>query len=154
MPSRAAIDDFLAQEHIALVGVSRDSHSFANDVYRKLRADGRTMYPVNSMATGPTLEGDICYQRLSAVPDPVDGAIIMVPARVAVNVVQDAIDRGVKRVWLHRGLGEGAVSPSAISMCEKAGVTVIDGACPLMFLEPVRSVHRVHRLFAGRRFAA
>ncbi len=154
MTSRAAIDDFLAQRNIAFVGVSRDSRSFANDVYRKLRAGGRTMYPVNSVAFSPTMEGDPCYQRLTSVPDPVDGVIVMVPARFAVNVVRDAIDRGIKRVWLHRGVGAGSVSPSAIALCEQSGVTVIDGACPLMFLEPVRSVHRVHRLFAGRHFAA
>jgi len=154
MPIRADIDDFLAQEHVAFVGVSRDSREFANKLYRRLREDGRTMYPVNSMATTETLEGDACYPRLTKVPDPVDGVIVMVPSRLTANVVRDAIDRGIKRVWLHRGIGEGSVTPVAVALCKNAGVTVIDGACPLMFLEPVRSVHRVHRLFAGRHFAA
>jgi hypothetical protein len=35
-----------------------------------------------------------------------------------------------------------------------AGVLVVDGACPLMFDEPVGGVHRVHRYFVRRRLAA
>ena len=37
MPSKQIIEDFLAQEHVALVGVSRDPKQFANAVYRHLR---------------------------------------------------------------------------------------------------------------------
>jgi hypothetical protein len=31
---------------------------------------------------------------------------------------------------------------------------MIDGACPLMFEEPVRGIHRIHRAMIRRRFAA
>jgi len=154
MPDRTTIEDFLHQKHIALVGVSRDTRSFANVVYRQLRDAGHTMYPVNGNALTPILEGDACYARISKVPDPVDGVLVMVPARLAADVVRDAIARGIPRVWLHRGVGQGAVSREAVALCEQAGVAVVDGACPLMFLEPVKSVHRLHRFFGGRRFAA
>jgi predicted CoA-binding protein len=153
MPDRATIEDFLSQEHIAFVGVSRDSKSFANVVYRQLRVAGKTLYPVNVSATLPTLEGDVCYPRLTKVPDPVDGVIVMVPARLAADVVREAIERGIPRVWLHHGLGPGSVSIEAVALCKQVGVAVVDGACPLMFLQP-KSIHRLHRLFSGRRIAA
>lgn len=154
MPERKTIDDFLAQKHIAFVGVSRDPKQFANAVYRHLRENGRVMYPVNEAAGGELVEGDRCYGRLAEVPDPVDGVVIMVPAASTARVVLEAIDRGIPRVWMHRGAGPGSVSPGAVRLCQESGVAVVDGACPLMFDEPVRGVHRLHRLLAGRRIAA
>ena len=152
MPSRDVIDRFLAQRHLAFVGVSREPKAFANSVYRRLRDDGRVLYPVH--LTAEQIEGDRCYPRLADVPDPVDGVVVMVRPEGAVEVAQDAIDRGIRRVWFHRGLGSPAVPAEAVELCRAHGVEVVDGACPLMFVEPVRGVHRLHRGFARRRFAA
>jgi uncharacterized protein len=151
---RRTIDEFLAQRHLAVVGVSRDSKKFPNVVYRRLRQGGRTLYPVNSGAGGSPLEGDASYERLASVPDPVDGVMVMVPAESAADVVRQAVERGIPRVWLHRGAGKGSVSAEAIELCRANAVAVVDGACPLMFDEPVRGVHRIHRLLTGRRIAA
>jgi predicted CoA-binding protein len=154
VPERATIDEFLAQRHLAFVGVSRDSKQFANAVYRSLRGPGRTLYPVNTASDGEPMEGDASYARLADVPDPVDGVVVMVPAVAAADVVRDAVDRGIPRVWLHRGIGKGAVSAEAVRICRESGVDLVDGACPLMFEEPVGAVHRIHRFLAGRRIAA
>ena len=154
MPSRATIDDFLAQTHIAFVGVSRESKQFANSVYRKLRDGGRALYPVNRSEGTPTIEGDLAYHRLADVPDPVDGVIVMVPHGAEVDVVREAIARGIPRVWVHRASARDCVPDEVRSMCEAAGAQLVDGACPLMFLEPVRGVHRLHRSMAHKRFAA
>jgi predicted CoA-binding protein len=154
MPTRSAVEDFLAQQHLAFVGVSRERKQFANTVYRHLRSGGRTLYPVNVAAEGSPIEGDPSYPRLADVPNPVEGVVVMVPAHGAAAVVRDAIDRRIPRVWLHRGGGPGSVSEEAVQLCRDAGVVVVDGACPLMFDKPVRGVHWVHSAFAGRRIAA
>ena len=86
--------------------------------------------------------------------EPVDGVIVMVRPDAAEQVVREAIERGVPRVWLHRGVGTGAVSERAVELCRDAGVAVVDGACPLMFATPVGGVHRLHRLISHRRIAA
>lgn len=153
MPMRAVIDRFLAQQHLAFVGVSRDPKQFANTVFRHLRDTGHTMYVVHPEA-GDTLEGQRCYHSLAEVPDPVDGVVVMVPAPAAVEVVRAAADRGIRRVWLHRGGGAGSVSPEAVTLCRERGIEVVDGACPLMFDAPVKGVHKVHGFFARRHFAA
>lgn len=154
MPDRQTIEDFLDQKHVAFVGVSRDSKQFANAVYRRLRDGGRVLYPVNPAAEGAPLEGDTSYPSLAEVPDPVDGVLIMVPAPLAAGAVQQAVDRGIPRVWLHRGVGPGSVTPGAVALCREYGIAVVDGACPLMFDEPVRGIHRFHRLLSGRRIPA
>ena len=154
MPERKTIDEFLAQKNLAFVGVSRDSKQFANSVYRRLRGSGRTLYPVNPAAGGDPLEGDRSYAQLAEVPEPVDGVVVMVPAEAAADVVRQAVERGIARVWLHRGAGKGSVSAEAVQICRDNDIAVVDGACPLMFDEPVGGVHRIHRFFAGRRIAA
>lgn len=154
MPSRATIEEFLTQPHIAFVGVSRDPKQFANAVYRKLREGGRTLYPVNRSEGAPSIEGNPAYRSLSDVPDPIDGVVIMVPHAAEAELVREAVARGVPRVWVHRANGRDPIADEVRSMCDAAGVALVDGACPLMFLEPVRGVHRLHRSIAHRRFAA
>jgi hypothetical protein len=153
MPTHRVIEDFLEQRHIAFVGVSRDPKQFANSVYRHMREGGRTMYPINRPADGDVIEGDPSYRTLAEVPDPVDGVVVMVPASQAAQTVKLALERGIKRIWLHKGVGKGSNSPEAVELCEKAGVEVVDGACPLMFDEPVHGIHHLHRALAGDRIA-
>ena len=154
MPDQKTIEDFLSQRYFAFVGVSRDRKQFANAVYRTLRENGRNFYPVNEAADGLPLEGDQSYRTLGEVPDPVDGVLVMIPANQAADIVRDAIRRGIPRVWLYRGAGQGSVSEEAVSLCRDAGVAVVDGACPLMYEEPVLGVHRLHRWLLRQRIAA
>ena len=152
MPSRTSIDTFLAQEHLAFVGASRDPKAFASSIYRTLR-EGRTLYPVNG-AAADTIESDRCYRSLAEVPDPVDGVFVIVPAAAMAGVVRDAVARGIPRIWLHRGAGQKPVPEEAVAVARAAGVDIIDGACPLMFEEPVKGIHRAHRVLIKHRFAA
>jgi hypothetical protein len=78
----------------------------------------------------------------------------MVNARAALAVIDDCVYRGVERVWLHRGAGEGASSEAALATCRAHGIAVVDGACPMMFLDHPGFVHRVHRVMLRRRLAA
>lgn len=151
MPTRTAIDDFLAQDHIAFVGISRNPRDFSHAVYRHLR-DGRTLYPVNPNADD--LEGDRCYASVRELPVEVASVFIMVNARAAETVVRDCVYRGVERVWFHKGVGPGSVSQDAVDLAQRHHMTVIDGACPLMFDDPVRHFHKVHQWISGKRIAA
>lgn len=152
MPSTRAIQDFLAQRHVAVVGVSRDGRAFANTVFRALLERGYDAIPVNPNAI--ELEGRKCYANVRHVPDPLDGVVVMVNATAALGVIDDCVYRGVERVWLHRGAGQGANSEAAVATCQAHGLTVVDGACPMMFLDHPGFVHRVHRVMLRHRLAA
>jgi predicted CoA-binding protein len=147
MPARAAIDRFLELDRIAFVGVSRDSKQFANAVYRALRDGDRTVVPIHPSET--TVEGDPAVRSLADAPA-VDGVIVMLPKTAVDGVVDEALDAGIEHVWLHAGLGSSCVTEGAVARCRSAGVDVVDGACPLMFLEPVRGIHRLHRVLTTR----
>jgi uncharacterized protein len=128
---REAAEEFLAQPRIAVAGVSRDSRQPANLIYRRLRSTGHEVFAVNPNAN--EVEGDRCFSSVEAIPGGVDGAVVVTTAEVAVNVVADCAAAGVRRVWLHRGLGPGSTSAQAVGYCREHGMRVIPGGCPNMF---------------------
>ncbi len=154
MPDRSTIERFLSCDRIAFVGASRYPKSFANAVLRHFKASGHTVVPVNALAEGGTIEGERCYARLADVPGVIDAAYVIVPRDQMKQVVDDAIARGIRMVWLHRGAGQAAPPAEAVNAALDAGVELVDGACALMFDEPVTGIHRLHRLLIRHRFAA
>lgn len=128
---RDAAEEFLAQQRIAVAGVSRDEKQPANLIYRRLRDTGHDVYAVNPSAD--EVEGDPCYARVADVPVPLDGIVVVTTPGVAEQVVAEAHDAGVPRVWLHRGLGAGSSSQTAVDFCTEHGMAVIPGGCPNMF---------------------
>jgi predicted CoA-binding protein len=143
MATRAVVDDFLAQRHLALVGASRDPKAFSTNVARELRGHGYTVDPVNPDAD--EIDGQRCFRTVGDLPADVGGAIVMVSADRAADAVRSCLDAGIARIWLHRGVGPSSVSTEAVELCHEHGVPVVDGECPLMFAEPAAAVHRIHR---------
>jgi uncharacterized protein len=142
-----AARDFLASGRIAVAGVSRDGRQPANAIYRKLRASGRRVVATNPRTE--TAEGDPCYPNLRAIPGGVDAVVVATPAAAALDVVRECGELGIRCVWLHRGIGAGSVAPDAVAFCREHGITVIPGACPMMYLAPVDLAHRCVRTVLG-----
>jgi hypothetical protein len=138
-----AVNDFLAQKRIAVVGVSRSGEAAANAIYKKLREAGYQVFPVNPNAD--EVEGDHCYASVLSIPGGVDGAVIATHPAVTELIVRECAKAGVDRVWLHRSFGEGSVSPEAVAYCRKQNLTIIPGGCPMMFCEPVDFGHKCMR---------
>ena len=139
MTPKEAIDDFVSQRKLALVGASSKKGKFGNFALKDLRAKGYKIFPVHPQAR--TIEGEPCYPSFAALPEPVDGVLVVVPPAQTEKVVRDAAAAGIKRVWMQQG----AESPAAIKFCEENGIRAVDGECILMFTEPAAWFHRAHR---------
>ena len=140
---KEAVDEFLSQKRIAVAGVSRSPNEAANLVYRRLRNAGYAVFPVNPNA--PDVEGDTCYPDVRSVPGGVEAVVVATTPEVAQTVAEDCAQAGVKRVWLHRGLGPGSVSEEAAAYCRSRGIQVIAGGCPNMFLPGTDVGHKCMR---------
>ena len=138
------IQDFLAQKRIAIAGVSRQDKDLSRALFREMRSHGYDMVPVNPEAR--EIEGSPCFAHVQDVAPGVDGVLLMTPAALTDGVVHDCAAAGVKRVWLYRAGGRGAVTAEAIQFCEANGISVIPGECPLMFLAGGAWFHRFHGL--------
>ncbi len=139
----APVAEFLAGRRFVVAGVSRDRAQAANAVYRKLRAAGYEVFPLNPNTS--EVEGVRCYPDLGSIPGSIDGLLAATHPRVAVELVRQCGEHGVRRIWFHRSFGQGSVSKEAIGECEARGIKCIAGGCPLMYCEPVDFGHRCMR---------
>lgn len=143
------VEDFLAQKRIAVAGVSRTQQAAANAVYRRLREVGYQVFPVNPNAD--RVEGDTCYHDLKSIPGGVDAVFIATRPEATEQLVRQCADAGISRVWMHRSfhaLGT-SVSEEAVKYCREHNISVIAGACPLMFGKPSDGGHRFARKVLG-----
>ncbi len=130
------VQDFLAQKRIAVAGVSRDKghHPVGNLIYHRLKTTGHEVFAVNPHMQ--TFEGDRCYPDLQSIPGGVDGVVIITRPTTTQRIVRDCNEAGVRRVWMHRSMGKGtSVSSEAVEYCHQHDISVIAGACPMMYGE-------------------
>ena len=140
------VNDFMAQKRIAIAGVSRDNsrHPVGNLIYHRLKKSGHDVYPVNPHMQ--TFEGDRCYPDLKSIPGGVDGVVIITRPETTERIVRDCGDAGVRRVWMHRSMGKGSsVSSEAVEYCRQHDISVIAGACPMMYGDGVDFGHKCMR---------
>jgi uncharacterized protein len=134
-----AIQQFVSEKTMAVVGVSAGGKGFGSFAYTELKKRGFRLLPVHP--TAPVIQGDPCWPRLADLPEKVDRVLVVVKPDRAVEVVRDAAAAGVKHVWLQQG----AESAAAVELARERGLAVVQGQCILMFTEPVGSFHKVHR---------
>lgn len=141
----AKVADFLSQKRIAVAGVSRTKQDAANLIYRKLKAAGYQVFPINPNAG--TFENEPCYPDLKSIPGGVEGVVIVTRPKLTEEIVRQCADAGVSRVWMHQSFAKGAtsVSDDAVRFCNEHSISVIDGACPMMFCQPVDFGHKCMR---------
>ena len=134
------VQDFLAQKKIAVVGVSDKRETGCNGAYHRFKDAGYAVSAVNPRIS--TFEGAPCYPDLKSIPEKPDAVFILTNPKVTEQIVQQCVDLGIQRVWMHcmmgtkPGLAAGmtSVSPDAVRMCQEIGITVIPGACPNQYL--------------------
>lgn len=145
------IDEFLAQKRIAVVGISREPKDFSVSLFEELRRRGYDVVPVNPKV--PELWGRRCFARVQDIQPPVEAALLMTSPEVTDTVVNDCVEAGIRRVWMYRAGGKGAVSQQAVQFCQERGIQVVPGQCPFMFWPDAGIGHRVHgfiRKITGR----
>ena len=104
---------------IAVVGLSdnpaRDSHRVSS----YMQSQGYRIIPVNPMIEEAL--GEKSYPDLKSVPEPIDMVDIFRRSELVPPVVDEAIDVGVKYIWMQ----DGVVNPEAAAKAEAAGIPVI-----------------------------
>jgi predicted CoA-binding protein len=136
------VEDFLAQKKIAVVGVSDRRETGCNLAYRNLKKAGYEVTAVNPRLT--EFEGDPCYADLRSIPEKPEAVFILTNPEITEKVVEQCVDLGIKRVWMHcmmgtkPGLVRGmtSVSQGGVRRCRENGIAVIPGSCPNQFLNP------------------
>ncbi|MCB9676967.1 MAG: CoA-binding protein [Alphaproteobacteria bacterium] len=145
---QADIEDFLRCKRIAVVGLSTHQSDFSCAILQRFEEAGTEVYGVN-----PGFEPDPDahhYAKLADIPgEPVEAVFLTTTPAVSAEVVRECAALGIRRVWMHQGMGAGSVSPDAVAFCRENGIAVIDRGCPMMFVEPVDWFHKAFRWCKG-----
>ena len=129
MDIQARIKDFLAGQHYAVAGASRHRHKYGNKVVRCLLQKGREVSPINPHAD--RIEGLRAYSDLSEIPTPVHGVCIITPPRVTLQILEQAAELGIQRLWLQPG----AENQEVLETADRLGLSCIDsGPCLLVVM--------------------
>ena len=110
---------------IAVIGLSDKPERDSNEVARYLQSQGYRIVPVNPMVT--EVLGEKAYPSLSAIPAGTRVDIVDVFRRSdqVPPVVDEAIARGSKVVWMQLGVENSQASEKA----RNAGMTVVENQC-------------------------
>ncbi len=108
---RHSLDALLRPRSVAVIGASRSRTSVGGEIFANLvcRPFEGTVYPVN--ASADCVQGVRAYPNVGALPEPADLAVVAVPSRAVVPVLEQCAAAGTKAaVVVTAGFGEaGAV---------------------------------------------
>ncbi|HOO98128.1 MAG TPA: CoA-binding protein [Bacteroidales bacterium] len=131
------IDDFIASQPIAMIGVSRNPKKFGFAAFRELKEKGMNVIPVNPHAE--EIHGVKAFPDLKSIPEEVKGLLIMTRKDATAAVVRDAMQQGIKNIWIQQ-MSE---SREALKELEGSDINYIYGQCILMYYKP-HSIHKFH----------
>jgi uncharacterized protein len=131
------INQFLENQPIAMVGVSRNPKKFGYAAFKELKEKGMKIIPVNPEAD--EIMGEKSYRNVGALPEDVKGIIVMTKKNQTASVVKEALAKGIKEIWIQQM----ADSKEAISELKGSDINYITGQCILMHYKP-HSIHKFH----------
>jgi predicted CoA-binding protein len=108
----------------AVVGLSANTGRTAYGIAAYVRDLGHEIVPVHPKAE--TVHGQQGYPDLASVPGEIDVVDVFVNSQLAGGVVDEAIARGAKAVWLQQGV----IDEDAARRAEDAGLDVVMDTCP------------------------
>ncbi len=108
---------------IAVVGASSNPARASNHVASYMQAQGYRVIPVNP--NEQTVIGEQSYPSLSAVPGPIDLVDIFRKSEDVLPIVEEAIARGAKAIWMQ----EGVINEAAAQLAREAGLAVVMDRC-------------------------
>jgi uncharacterized protein len=131
------INQFLDNQPIAMVGVSRNPKKFGYTAFKELKDKGMKIIPVNPEAD--EIMGEKSYRNVSSLPAEVRGIIVMTKKDKTAAVVKEALEKGIKEIWIQQM----ADSREALVQLKGSDINYITGECILMHYKP-HSIHKFH----------
>lgn len=151
----SGLESFFNPRSIALIGASRSPEKVGYVVLKNLLECGYAgrIYPVNPQAR--EILGLKCFERVSLVPDPVDVAVLTIPAAGALQAADECGAAGVKHLVTvtagFRELGREGYEreKSLVEICRRYGMRMLGPNCLGMI-----DVHSRTNLSFAARFPA
>jgi uncharacterized protein len=128
---------FLKSKEIALAGASRNPKKFGNVVMKTLQSKGFKIYPLNPNANA--IDNEMCYKSVKDLPDNIKNLLIVLSPPETEKVLREAIDKGIKNIWIQQG----SENENVLKIAREENIKLISGKCVLMYANPT-GFHKFH----------
>src|SRR4051794_2411834 len=136
------IESFLSNKRVAIVGVSRNPRDFTRAIYDEFVHRGYDVLPVNPNI--PKVDANPCFATVKDITPSPQAALIMTSRAQTRQIIGECKSAGICNVWVYGTSGRQTLSAELLSECRTAGMTIIDGECPFMYLPKRGGIHRLH----------
>ncbi len=119
------IRKFYSLKNIAVVGMSKYPEKAAHYVPKYLADKGYNIIPVNP--TADEIMGKKCYHEINEVNESIDIVDVFRPSDQVFPVVEAAIKKKPKLIWLQEGIH----NQEAEELARNAGIEVVFNRCML-----------------------
>ncbi len=119
------IRDILSLKKVAVIGMSKHFSKAAHYVPKYLSDNGYDVTPVNP--TAEEILGRKCYNSVSEIDEEIEIVDIFRPSDQVLPVVQEAIKKKPKVIWLQEGIH----NSEAEELARKEGIQVVYNRCML-----------------------
>ncbi|MGI0011567.1 MAG: CoA-binding protein [Nitrosopumilaceae archaeon] len=119
------IRKFYSLKTIAVVGMSKNPEKAAYCVPKYLADKGYNIIPVNP--TADEIMGKKCYHEINEVNESIDIVDVFRPSDQVTPVVEEAIKKKPKVIWLQEGIH----NTEAEELARNAGIEVVFNRCML-----------------------
>lgn len=120
-------ESMLEKKIWAVIGANDNPNKFGNIIYKRLKSEGYTVYPINPMYEN--VEGDPCYPDLESLPEKPEVLDMVVSPKRGRVFIEEAARLGIKNIWLQPGTHD----PELMTLIEEKQLSAIQ-ACVLVEL--------------------
>jgi acetyltransferase len=130
-----SLEQFFTPKSVAIIGASREKGKVGYEILASMVRGGfqGAIYPVNAKAT--EVEGLPCFPSLKAIGKPVDLAIVVIPAKFVVGIMNECVELGIRSVVIitagfkETGDAGKAIELEVAAIAKKNGIRVVGPNC-------------------------
>jgi len=119
------IKQIFSLKNVAVIGMSKNQEKAAHYVPKYLSQNGYNIMPVNP--TTDEILDKKCYPSVEDITEPIDIVDVFRPSDQVLPVVQQAIKKKPKVIWLQEGIH----NAEAEELARKEGIKVVFNRCML-----------------------
>jgi acetate---CoA ligase (ADP-forming) len=135
MPYREDLWSFFHPSSIAVIGASESPGKYGHEITKNLLEGGfpGALYPINPKSE--RIMGLTCFKNVKDIPDEVDLAVVIIPARMVADAIRDCGEKHVKgAVIITGGFSEAgeegeAFQKQLVQVASEYGVRVLGPNC-------------------------
>ena len=119
------IKEIFSLKNVAVIGMSKNEAKAAHYVPKYLSQNGYNIMPVNP--TTDEILNKKCYSSVEDISEPIEIVDVFRPSDQVLPVVQEAIKKKPKVIWLQEGIH----NEEAEELARQAGIKVVFNRCML-----------------------